>query len=71
MLKVGERGRFRHYDGRTVVTGRVLFIFNGVYFVSAERFCTMYSDGLFRFRERDRYEDPDLGHPPPGLPAGD
>lgn len=67
MLSRGERGVFRAMNG-TVVRGRVLFVFNGVYMVCGERLCTMYSDGLYRFREQDRInEDGDPRHLPPRL----
>lgn len=53
MFRSGDKVKFRVYNGIDIIIGRIVFVFNGVYFIRADRFCTMFSDGLFRSRGRD------------------
>lgn len=54
LLSVGQSAVFKTYN-RRVVMGRVVAICNGVYYVLAADMtrCSMFPDGLFRFRDQD------------------
>lgn len=44
---------FKAYDG-TLIRGTIVArVGKGVYLVAGETICTTYSDGLYRFTERD------------------
>ncbi len=53
-LKVGQRARFRAYNG-VIITGKVLTILrSGVYLVVGDdSLCGTYTDGLYRFQDRN------------------
>ena len=53
MLKVGQSALFRAYD-RRLIYGKVLAIIgDGVYLVISSPLCATYSDGLYRFTDRN------------------
>jgi hypothetical protein len=53
MLKAGESALFRAYD-RRLIYGKVIAVINpGVYLVLADHVCTTYSDGMYRFSDRN------------------
>ncbi len=52
-LKIGDRAAFKTYENK-IIMGKVVAFFNGCYLVIGDNgLCGMYSDGLYRFQERN------------------
>lgn len=51
-MKRGDIATFIQFDG-SIVVGKIVFVLPNCYLVAAETQCTMYADGLYRFK---RYE---------------
>lgn len=54
-LKPGDKGIFCNHTGE-LIKGKIIAEFNEVYFVIADdpnKLCSMFSDGLYRFRYND------------------
>lgn len=53
MLTAGQSAVFRAYDGRLIYGKVIAIIRDGVYLVSARPLCATYSDGMYRFTDRN------------------